>query len=103
MRRVHYLADRISRSMRKAIFDTFGRVSKLQSALLRYMFWNLTGDVSDATNTHVQEIDEGLKQAIDDEDNNLILDFKVDQLPSRGICFHLKAHFKHSMLCSKFP
>ena len=63
---------------------------------------NLTGDVSAAANTHVKEIDEGLKQAINDENSNLILDFKVDQLPSRGICFHLKAHFKHSMLCSIF-
>ncbi|XP_014674219.1 PREDICTED: uncharacterized protein LOC106814419 [Priapulus caudatus] len=64
--------------MRRTFLDTFGRVSAVNPALLRNMFKTLTGDVSSAANTHEAEIDARLAQFIDDEDETLVWDLRVN-------------------------
>lgn len=64
--------------MQRTFLDTFGRVSSVKPASLCNMFKTLTGNVSSAVNTHESEVEERLRQAIDEEDDMLIWDLRVN-------------------------
>ena len=65
-----------SRAMRRNFMRMFGRVTSVQPAYLREIYRQLTGDASASSNESEKDIDERVRQAIDLEDVEVVVDLR---------------------------
>ena len=65
-----------SRAMRQSFSHFFGRVTNVQPAYLREMYRQLTGDASAASTESEKEVDEHVRQALDLEDADVVVDLR---------------------------
>ena len=63
--------------MRSEFMQKFGRVTPaVQPVVLCYFYKDLTGDCSGSESLHQEEVDERVKQAIEMEDPNVVIDLR---------------------------
>ena len=67
-----------TRAMRREFVQCFGWLAHDTPAVLREMYWRLTGDSSSSANATEAEVDERVSQLLDSEDPNLIWDLRVN-------------------------
>ena len=65
--------------MRHDFIGSFGRTTDIKSAVLSEAYRQLTGDASAATNLSEPEMDERIRQMIDQEDPDLIWDLRLEE------------------------
>ena len=77
---VHELNAKIpqfhSREMRRSFFRLFGSIANVRPVYLREMYRQLTGDTSAASCESEKDIDERLRQALDLEDPDIVVDLR---------------------------
>lgn len=65
-----------SRAMRQSFIRLFGRVASVQPAYLREIYRQLTGDASVASSENEKGVDERLRQSLDLEDAEVVVDLR---------------------------
>ena len=64
--------------MRREFIHTFGSVTSSKSAFLREAYCHLTGHQSCSCNAYEQDIDERVKQILDDKDAGVICNLRIN-------------------------
>jgi hypothetical protein len=86
-----------TRSMKRAMFRKFGLISSdVKPGVLRYFYHELTGDQSSSDTTQQSCIDKRIRQIIDMEDSEVILDLRSE---NRG---HVSKYDSFWIECEKF-